>query len=301
MENFYLGIDAGGTRYNLIAINSAGKKLFQCGENALHINVAGLESFSYHISETIKSVLAKRKFSINQCKGICMGVAGARFEKDREKLRKSLKSLLGINNIIIETDTEIARYGVFGGEGGILLICGTGSILYGKINNTTFRIGGWGKILGDEGSGYKIGLEALKILIKEFDLKISNSNLAKALKRKFNITQENLIEKVYRKNFNIQELAPLILELAKDGNRDCMKILNNAVFELIELIKKFFKISNLKKTNLVLSGGIIENNEFFSKILRMKIINSLENKVEIVSKKYSPEFGAYLIAKSKFK
>jgi N-acetylglucosamine kinase-like BadF-type ATPase len=135
MKNFYLGIDAGGTSYDVIAVNTDNKILFRCRKESLHLNNVGHENFANHICDTIESILKQRKFTLTNCKGICIGAAGARYEKDRKIIRKFLHNLLGINNLIIETDTEIARYGAFRGEDGILLICGTGSILFGKIKN----------------------------------------------------------------------------------------------------------------------------------------------------------------------
>jgi N-acetylglucosamine kinase-like BadF-type ATPase len=300
MKNFYLGIDAGGTSYDVLAMNTDNKILFRYRNESVHLNNAGHENFANHICGAIKSILKQRKFTLTNCKGICIGVAGARYEKDRKKLRKIVSNILGFNNLIVETDTEIARYGAFGGEDGILLICGTGSILFGKIKNKSYRIGGWGKILGDEGSGYKIGLEALKILTKEFDLKIYNSRLAKNLSSKFSITDENIINKIYRENFCIHSIAPIVIELAGKNDKDCLKILMDASAELCKLIKIFFQLSKKKKVDLALSGSLIEKNKFFSGILHKEIIKNFGNRINIISKKYSPEYGACLIAKNKY-
>ncbi len=300
MQNFYLGIDSGGTSYDVIAVSPENKILFKCSKEACHLNNVGLENFSRHICDSIKSILAQRKYKLTNCKGICIGVAGARYEKDRKKLRKFIENHLQTNKVIIETDTEIARYGAFGGGDGILLICGTGSILFGKITNKTYRIGGWGKILGDEGSGYKIGLEALKILTKEFDSKKFNSKLARNLFLKFSITNENIIDKIYRENFNIQSITPLVIGLAGKRNKDCLRILMDASAELCNLIKLFFELSKGKKVNFVLCGSLIEKNKFFSNILYKEIIKNFGNRINVISKKHSPEFGAYLMAKNKY-
>ena len=301
MKNFYLGIDAGGTSYNLIAVSINGKILFKRREGAIQLNIAGLENFSRHISNSIKSALSKRNYKLTNCIGIVIGVAGARHQKDKDKLARIISRKLKFSKIIIESDTEIARFGAFGGDDGMLMICGTGSILYGKMKDKIFRLGGWGRILGDEGSGYKIGLEALEILTKEFDLNIYNSNLAKAVKNRFKITNENLIQKVYIQNFSIQKLAPLIIELAKEGDGNFMKILNNASADLSGLIKSYQKISGLKKSDLILSGSLVEKNKFFCSILKKEISRNFGNRINIIKKKHSSEFGAYLIAKNKFK
>ncbi len=52
--------------------------------------------------------------------------------------------MLSFSNIIVESDSEIAYQSAFGDGDGLLLICGTGSILFGKRNGVEVRIGGWG-------------------------------------------------------------------------------------------------------------------------------------------------------------
>ncbi|HEY5123644.1 MAG TPA: BadF/BadG/BcrA/BcrD ATPase family protein [Ignavibacteria bacterium] len=300
MKNFYMGIDAGGTTYNLISADKAGRVIFKVKKDALHLNTAGKDSFVKHLTEVIFLVCKKQNLILKDCKGICIGVAGARHTKDKDELARLIKEHLRYKNIILESDTEIARYGAFGGNDGLILISGTGSILYGKIRNKIYRIGGWGKILGDEGSGYQIAVNALKILAKEFDLNKYNSSLAKTLNKKFRITNVNLTEKVYRKNFDIQNLTPLIIELAKEGNKNYLMIIRKAVLELVELINKFFILSKEKKGDLVLCGSLIRKNNFFSAILKKEINKKFGKRIIISEPKYSPEFGAYLIAKNKF-
>jgi N-acetylglucosamine kinase-like BadF-type ATPase len=73
--------------------------------------------------------------------------------------------------ILIVNDAVVAMVAVLGRLHGILVIGGTGSIVLGYNDHTgaTTRCGGWGHLLGDEGSGYMIGLEALRAIMKEFD------------------------------------------------------------------------------------------------------------------------------------
>ncbi len=91
-----------------------------------------------------------------------------------------------------------------------------------------------------------------------------------------------------------------MIELAGKNDKDCLGILMDASAELCKLIKIFFQLSKKKKVDLALSGSLIEKNKFFSGILQKEIIKNFGNRINIISKKHSPEFGACLIAKNKY-
>jgi N-acetylglucosamine kinase-like BadF-type ATPase len=296
-----MGIDAGGTSYDILSVNQDGKIILKVKAGALHYNIAGPENFANHISQKITKTLTNRKLLIKNCNGICIGVAGARHKKERDELAKIICKNLNFRKISIVTDTEIARYGAFEGEDGLILIGGTGSILYGKMENKSYRIGGWGKILGDEGSGYKIGLAVLKVLCAEFDSGINSSALAKEVKKRFGITKNNIIEKIYRTNFKVQDLAELVIKLAEEKEKDSLFIIDEAVKDLQNLIYTFLTVSKAKTVNLVLSGSLIDNRNIFSEKLQKEIRINFDKKIKITKKKHSAEYGAYLIAKNKFK
>ncbi len=264
---------------------------------SIHYSVAGAEIISTEFSKLIKTVLKEKNLNLNYCKGICIGLAGAREDNDRRILKTKFSKKLGFKKIRIETDTMTGLYGAIGSGNGIILISGTGSVLFGKYNNKFYRTGGWGRILGDEGSGYWIGKMGLNYAVKEFDLQKKNkSEFTKKLKLRFGLDGKNILEEVFHKNFPVQHIAPLVIELSSKDIR-CKEIVNEAINALYELIETFIKISGMnKKTDLAFIGSIIESENLLSDLLKKKIKKKFKN-INQITKRNIPVYGAILLAK----
>ena len=304
VQNFYVGIDSGGTKCDLVIINSNNKILFSESTKAFHYSIHGTEIISENISKYLTSLLKAKKFDLKRCSGICIGLAGAREEKDKKSLERAFKQKLHFKKIDIETDTMTGLYGAFEDGDGIILISGTGSVLFGKSNSKIYRVGGWGRIIGDYGSGYTIGKEALKEVAKEFDIsdiKRKRSMLVKRMEDEFYINKENIIRKIFHENFEIQKIAPAVIKCAEKGDKMSLKIINEAVEGLLYHIKTFLRISRRKKPiDLVFIGSIIENKNVLSMRLKKEINKNFNEKINIIKKKHSSAFGAALIAKKYF-
>lgn len=296
-EGFYIGVDSGGTKCRLLISSAEKKKISLKNFEGVHYSITGAEFFSKTVAGYIKELIAGSGRSLKNCLGVCLGVAGAREEKDRKKLSKAIAAELNFKNVIVTTDAMTALYGAFEGRDGIILICGTGSVLYGYIDGKIVRIGGWGRVIGDEGSGYWIGKRALNIVSKEFDTG-TFSKLSKELETAFGLNRANLNEKVFHKNFQIQNIAPIVIRCAESNCKVSMQIVDEAVSGLVEHIKAFIRVSGIdKNVNIAFTGSIIENNNILSNKLKREI-RKLKI-IKIASKKHSASYGAVLIASGK--
>lgn len=297
-KSFYLGIDAGGTKCELMIADTDLKKIFSSKFKSLHYSVVGAKVIAEKFSALIKDVLKKNNLDIKDCKGICIGLAGAREDADRKLLKKEFSKRLKFNKIRIETDTMTGLYGAFDGADGLILISGTGSVLFGKSGNKIYRVGGWGRILGDEGSGYWIGLQALKQIVKEYDLLNikPRTQLAKAINKGHGLSEKNIVEQVFHGNFSIQNIAPLVLKLAEKRNIICLNIMNEAIDGLLYHLETFLKVAQRKKSiDVAFIGSIIETDNLLSKKFRQRIKKELPL-INVIKKKNPPVFGAILLA-----
>ncbi|MBK8553066.1 MAG: hypothetical protein IPL53_19190 [Ignavibacteria bacterium] len=211
-------------------------------------------------------------------------------------MKKAFQKKLDFKRVLITTDAMTALYGAFEGEEGIILISGTGSVLYGYSNGKLIRVGGWGRIIGDEGSGYWIGRRALNLVMKEYDTETKEKSLlSKKLLKVFGIDKKNVNEKIFHKNFEIQKIAPAVIESAEKKCNLSIQIVNEAVEGLTEHIKIFQKVSGRKKKiKIAFIGSIIENTNILSDKL-IKEIDKLKF-AEVVKKMHSPAYGAILLA-----
>lgn len=293
---YYIGIDSGGTKCELIIASESKKILFKKLYKGVHYSVSGPGIYSKEVSGFIFDALRNARLKIENCISICFGIAGAREENDRIKLKKLFCKKLGTENILITTDAMTALYGAFEGEEGIILISGTGSVLYGFSKDKITRVGGWGRIIGDEGSGYWIGKRALNLAAKEYDRRIIRQSMfTKKLEQEFGITKENINQKTFSAGFEIQSVAPLVLSCAAKKCELSSQVVNEAVSGLLYHLTTFLEVSKRKnEIRMSFIGSIVENKNILSDKLK-KEIRKLKI-VRVVPKKHSSSFGAVLLA-----
>jgi len=299
---YFAGIDSGGTKCEIVICNDEKKILFKKTFPGIHYSVSGAEDYSDTVTGYLNESIKRCRLNRDYLKGLCLGVAGARQSKDRKKLKLLFKKKSGINNFLVTTDAMTALYGAFEGGEGIILICGTGSVLYGYSRTAgrigIIRVGGWGRIIGDEGSGYWIGKRALNLITKEFDLKKDHKSLSllsKELMKEFGINSENVNEKIFRNEIKLQELAPPVIKSAEKNCKLGMKIVAEAVDHLTGLIKTYLKLSDRKTPiEIAFIGSIIENRNILSETLKKEILKF--KIVNVTKKRHAPSFGAVLLA-----
>jgi N-acetylglucosamine kinase-like BadF-type ATPase len=98
-----------------------------------------------------------------------LGLAGLRGAEHATSLQLRLRAATGVD-VVVADDTEIAWRGAFGGGPGIVVIAGTGSNAFGRtVDGRTARVGGYGFLIGDEGSGYWIANQAVRAALRSYD------------------------------------------------------------------------------------------------------------------------------------
>ncbi len=300
---YYIGIDGGGTKSKCVLCYENLNTIYETHSGPTNFLTIGTES----VAETTISLITKccnnQNISLNKIQGIVLGTTGAGRENDAQKLEIAVKELAKSKNLPqlnfkVVSDARIALEAAFSGNPGSILISGTGSIMFGKDKDGNIhRVGGFGRLIGDEGSGLTIGRKGLNILAKYFDERGKHTILKEKVENKFNIVdQSSLITKVYSENMRIQEIAPLVLESANEGDELCKNILDEETNELLLHIAAMAKKMNDEHMKLVFIGGIISNENIFSKTLKEKIKLFLPHIILQVPD-HTPEIGAVIMAK----
>jgi len=159
----YLGVDGGGSKTAFVLEDESGKILGRTETGPSNWLSAGKEEAGRNIEAGIRQLN-----SIPDIVGC--GFAGAGRPEGIQFFKDSLSALLPKAQIFVETDAFISYIGAIGLEPGMLLIAGTGSIAIGRrADGTMVRVGGWGPIFGDEGSGFWIGREAIQAALRAND------------------------------------------------------------------------------------------------------------------------------------
>ncbi|MGH2568761.1 MAG: N-acetylglucosamine kinase [Bacteroidota bacterium] len=310
-KQFVLGLDGGGTKTAAALADLQGNVLAEEVGGPSNFQLIGVEKAAETLLMLADSCCQKAGLSLEQVKTVAAGLTGAGRPSDQRRMQEGFEKFVRdrgatFEHVIIESDARIALEGAFKGGGGMILICGTGSIALGKsFDGRIFRVGGWGRILGDEGSGYAIGRDGLNAVTRHLDGRGKKTLLTEIVGQRFNLkTQEEIIAAVYRENFDVASVAPLVIEAAEQHDTECERILNKATFELTEHVRALTlaleKASSdrpRQKLPLAFIGSVIAGDTVFTKILKHKIEFSLPQ-IRIVQPQSSPAYGAVLIALS---
>jgi N-acetylglucosamine kinase-like BadF-type ATPase len=161
------------------------------------------------------------------------------------------------------------------------------------------RVGGFGRILADDGSGYSIGKQALNAIAKDLDGRGDHTEITKLAETRFNIlSPEILITKIYRENFDVASAVTLVFTAADNKDKVALEIIDKETDALLLHILSMFKKLNQPSMNLAFIGGIISSNNVFSRALRFKISSTLMT-VNLIEPENPPEMGAILMLKKR--
>ena len=255
MTDYVIGIDAGGTKSRACVFDLQGNLLF--------CHVTGQGNFAADPDDAWNNVILAADTCVrDRGKGLqylLLGAAGLHGSGLEHSLEDKLKNRYGCSVKVVD-DGTLALYGNLKGQDGVLVIAGTGSVVYGKSGDTVLRMGGWGQILDDRGSGYDIALNALKELVRGYDAGRKLSDMEKELLRQMDCSSVHVLPACL-KNASKRELGALSRVIAfycdkGDGNAE--RILNNAGQKLAELAIAASKRLELSKPAVAVSGSILK-------------------------------------------
>ena len=298
---YLIGIDGGGTKTDCIITDENYNQLFSLKGGTLNLFTSSPSESSKTILKLINSCLSNLNISLTQIDCIGIGAAGAGRIEDCEKLEFNLKSLIpNFIKLRVFTDSEAALEGAFNGRPGCILISGTGSIIYGKDQfGILHRCGGYGKILGDEGSGFMLGKKGLITAAKQFDGRGEKSLITELLKDKYQIQSgQDLINEVHNNAMDISGVAPIVLASAGNNDKVALKIIDEETDELLLLISCMIKKLKQERMEICFTGKLISTINIFSNTLKNKLADSFRS-IKIKDPEYSPAMGTVFIAKKK--
>jgi N-acetylglucosamine kinase-like BadF-type ATPase len=301
---YYIGIDGGGTKSHLVLTDENLNVITENKSGPTNFLMIGKETVAKTIFELINSSLKEVNIGYEDLDGIVLGTTGAGRKNNADDLREAILKVfsengINLNKFSVESDARIALEGAFAGGPGSILIAGTGSIMFGKdAAGNIHRIGGFGRWIGDEGSGFAIGKKGLIAIAKEYDGRSIETKLTKVVEAKYGISNSDiLINKVYAENFDIASIATDVIECANNGDQVCQQILREEATELFWHVVSALKKLRLKELTLSLIGSLITNKNFYSNAFKEMVLKNLPQ-VTIAEPIYNPAIGAILMAKS---
>ncbi len=300
---YLIGIEGGATKSTCVLADLKGNPLFKCEGGPTNFLVYGEEKVCENLFKLIEKSTKSQKSNTSKVNCIVLGTAGAGREKDangfEEYFIKYCNNIgVEINSFKVYSDARISLEAAFEGREGGIIISGTGSIMMSKDKDgNIYRVGGFGRLVGDEGSGYSIGRKGLKAVSKFFDGRGDTTLISKLIANHLKITSiDEFIDKLYKDNLDIASVAQHVIYSAKKGDEVSLKIINEEVNELLLHIKAMLKKMETTELNIVLLGGILSKENYFTEKFKKNISEEFKG-VNIKEPKVSPVMGAVLIAK----
>jgi N-acetylglucosamine kinase-like BadF-type ATPase len=267
----FVGVDAGGTSLDC-AIERDGVVTDVRGDGA-NVRTAGIDRAAQRIAATISTALQGAAFD-----ALAVGAAGAGDSVVARALEAALRGFFPRGAIAVHDDAEIALRAAVPQGDGVVLIAGTGSIAYARIGEDAYRAGGYGYLLGDDGSGFAIGRAALAQMLRWYDGRTPHSELFDALASQLQVDDaQALLGRIYGEPNvvgAIAALAPLVLDRAGAGERVATKIVQGAAHELVDLIKTLMHriLGEKRELPLVFAGGLFAENSLLTYLVETRLL-----------------------------
>ena len=296
-----IAIDAGGTKTDCLIGTTQGEILARTVAGPANYQLVGEDGVLRVIKELLRAV--DRNYLHERCKFEVMwiGIAGVDRPGEREPITKALQDLEIARRVVVDNDAIIALASGTMGDPGVVVIAGTGSIAFGiNEEGKRARAGGWGYILGDEGSAYYIGHKALNAVTRAADGRGQPTLLSQAIIDHFDINHvDELVRLTYVDGFgriDIANLAVAVAETADKGDEVAIGILKQAGAELgiaAGAVAKALKMESLVFP-CVTTGGVFKSGDYVRDSLMRELVKAAPLS-RLTRPEFPPVVGAYFL------
>jgi N-acetylglucosamine kinase-like BadF-type ATPase len=306
VTDFFLGCDGGGTKTALAVVTDEGAlaaSLHAPTTYYLSAQHGGIEIVADVLGEAVPAVCAKAGIAAADLAYAFFGLPGyGEVLGDVATLDAAPRQALGHDRFRCDNDMVCGWAGSLGGADGINVISGTGSMTYGRRGDAGLRVGGWGEVFGDEGSGYWIGIRALRAFSKMSDGRLDRGPLHDVLTRTLELHSDvELIELVLHKwrgaRGPIAALSRAVGEAARAGDACAHTILAEAAAELVGLVdttRRRLGFAPDETVAVSYSGGIFTMPEVRQGFRHG--IDAVDARYQVSAPLYPPVLGAALYA-----
>jgi N-acetylglucosamine kinase len=260
------------------------------------------------ILEAVGDAAASAAVAVERAEHVGVGLAGVESAGLGKPLTAALEEHFGAGHVLVTTDARIALAGASPGDPdgpGVVLIAGTGAIAYGRNRDgAEARAGGWGPLLGDEGSGYAIARQGLAAVVRDLDGRGPKTAIRRLLfeSERGIHSLEELLAKIYRSEGGAGDVAayfPVVLSAARGGDPEARRILAEAGTELALAAVTVIRKLGLEKETFQVStvGGVFAAGELLLGPLAASL-HEVAPGARVGPPAYPPEIGAIRLVRA---
>lgn len=310
-KSFFLGIDAGATKTHAFLIDNNGQMVSSAKAPDGNFHNVGLNRSLEHISQAARKAL--KKAGITSVTKAAIGLAGLDTPTDRQNVMTTFKEkyanphdFFGARQTAIVSDALIGLYSGKNTNHGVCIISGTGSNVYGlTIKGKEARAGDWGYLLGDQGSGYAMGLAILREVMQEFDGRSDKTILTDKVLSLLNLKNpHDLVEWAYYQDRVVVEDIAKISQLCIDPEIASLEkigqIIDYTANELIHAYRAVtdkLQLASLPDLPVVLVGGVMMHHDRLRPQIKKGVANLTPN-AQVTLPIRSPAEGAALMVQT---
>jgi N-acetylglucosamine kinase-like BadF-type ATPase len=305
MEGHYvIGIDGGGTKTASVILDSQGHVIGSGESGPSTFGVVPSEITQSSIAEAVMGACRSGGLPVSKFSAAFLGLGNVVSDIDRSIVRQMAADLelAPFDRIGVDHDCRIALAGALSGRPGIVLIAGTGTSCFGmNAQGDSWRSGGWGPLIDDEGSSYWLGLQAMRAAVLEFDGRGPSTLLTRFIYEKLQLRDMNeLMNRLYASGMirtEIAALSPYIFEAAAQEDTVARQLIRRGCQSMADSVLAVAQKLGLDQnhTELAIVGGLTNAGNTLLHSLA-EAIHARLPQCEIKPAELSPALGAALLA-----
>jgi N-acetylglucosamine kinase-like BadF-type ATPase len=270
-----LGIDAGGTKTVCYLADGDGNVLGEARAGGASLRDEGELGVEKVLHTVMDQARGGRERDVQ---AICLGMAGADRDADGAVVRDIMRRIGAGTRVVVVSDALVALVAGVGEAPGVVIICGTGSLAYGRnARNQAARAGGWGHVLGDEGGGYWIGRHALRAVARAADGRGPATALTARVLNHFAVARPaDLVVEIYERqvpHHALAQLARVVQQARDEGDEAATQVLEQAAHELVRAARSVVERLQMRDeaVEFVLAGGVFSGVPWLAEELRRRL------------------------------
>ncbi|MCI5771713.1 MAG: hypothetical protein MR021_02690 [Clostridiales bacterium] len=288
-----IGIDGGGTKTEAVLCDETGRVL-------RHVRGGPSSPTSRPMEEAageIRRVLARLTDQVGgltapfdaMFAGLSGGGVGDNTPRMHTYLRDMLPACRELHNY---NDAVNAFRSAIPSGDGLVAIAGTGSSVFACTGDRMFQTGGWGYLLGDEGSGFDLGRRALVSALRAIDGRDGDTLLVRACEEKLHMQVASAIPALYAGGrTGIADFAPVLLSVAEAGDARALAEMHGAADALCESIRAAAAHIAQRPVQVAIAGSIWKN-----ALYRRRVEQTLGEDYQLRATDLPPVYGSFVIA-----
>src|SRR5581483_10403286 len=284
-----LGVEGGGTKTAWVLTERDGNELRLLDQGRLPPANLRLTS-----AEELRLIFSELPKEANR---VGIFLAGCATAEDRQSLARLSAEIWPSAKIVTGSDRDSGVAAALGSADGIVVNAGSGSSVTGRRAGKIENAGGWGHILGDAGGAYFLVIQALRLILREYDLRRGEVQFASKILHALSL---NNLDELVRwaqtaRKIDIAMLAPVVCEAAANGDEHVVKILEDGAGCLCEYTEAVATRLHMLAPKIVLIGGLFQRDSIYAHTFRRRLKKNLPD-ARVTNAERAPELGAAWLA-----